>query len=209
MTIELQHVSKSFGKQAVISDFTHTFLPGQCYAVTGPNGSGKSTLLKLIAGFMLPGEGKVIYNLNNKNIPDNEAFTHIAVAAPYLELIEEFSLQEMIRFHFGFKPLTQTYKENDLFDLLGYPQFRDKILRDFSSGMKQRVKLLLALLSEVPVILLDEPCTNLDQDGIDWYINLTNSSLANRLIIIFSNDKKYEFPFCSSTVRLSEYGAFS
>jgi ABC-type multidrug transport system ATPase subunit len=204
MNIELQHVSKSFGKQAVISDFNHRFLPGQCCAVTGPNGSGKSTLLKLIAGFMLPGEGKINYTLNQKAIPDNEAFTHIAIAAPYLELIEEFSLQEMIRFHFGFKPLAHTYQENDLYDLLGYPQFRDKILRDFSSGMKQRVKLLLALLSEVPVILLDEPCTNLDQDGIDWYINLTNSLLENRLLIVFSNDKKYEYPFCTSVVKLPE-----
>jgi ABC-type multidrug transport system ATPase subunit len=209
MIIELQHVSKSFGKQAVISDFNHIFRPGERYAVTGPNGSGKSTLLKLIAGFMLPGEGKIIYNLNNKSIPDNDAFAHIAIAAPYLELIEEFSLQEMIRFHFGFKPLAQTYKENDLYDLLGYPQFRDKILRDFSSGMKQRVKLLLALLSEVPVILLDEPCTNLDQDGIDWYINLTNSLLEDRLLIVFSNDKKYEYPFCTSLVNVSESVSYS
>lgn len=202
MKIDLRNVSKNFGKQTVLSDFTHTFVPGQRYAVTGPNGSGKSTLLKLIAGFMLPGEGQILYSDNNKEISGQEAFRHIAIAAPYLELIEEFSLQEMLHFHFGFKPLSREYNENELCELLGYPQFRHKILRDFSSGMKQRVRLLLAMLSNVPVILLDEPCTNLDQEGIDWYTDLVHKSMSDKLLIVFSNEKTYEYPFCELFIKL-------
>lgn len=203
MTIELQHVSRSFGKQAVISDLTHTFLPGQSYAITGPNGSGKSTLLKLIAGVTLPDSGTITYNHGDTSISDTEVYNHLSIAAPYLELIEEFSLEEMIRFHFGFKKTTGGYRIDDLFEVLGYPQFRKKYLRDFSSGMKQRVRLLLALVSDVNVVLLDEPCTNLDQEGIEWYNQLSSGLIKERLFIVFSNEKQNEYPFCNIKLRLS------
>ena len=153
----------------------------------GPNGSGKSTLLKILSGHLTPSQGKLLPFLNDTLIPLDQLYKYISFAAPYMDLIEEFTLEESIEFHAQFKPFRNKMKVRDFMEILKLQKSANKPLKFFSSGMKQRVKLGLALFSDVPLVLLDEPTTNLDVEGADWYSEGINSLPKNTLLIVASN----------------------
>jgi ABC-type multidrug transport system ATPase subunit len=195
MKISLQNLGKRFNREWIFRHLNYEFFPGKSYAITGPNGSGKSTLLQVISGATTLSEGKVLYpNINDENI-----FKHISIAAPYLELIEEMTLTEFLIFHSALKKLLPTFTIQRIISIINLDKAADKQIRYFSSGMKQRVKLAQAIFSDVPVILLDEPTTNLDEDGIVLYINLINDYCKERLLIVSSNDKQ-EYDFCDEVI---------
>jgi ABC-type multidrug transport system ATPase subunit len=177
---------------------------GSRTAVLGSNGSGKSTLLQIISGILKPTVGSIAYQHQNKNISAELAFLNISIASPYLELIEEMTLLEMINFHFSFKNRYQNISNEELLELLGLTSSINKEIRYFSSGMKQRTKLLLAIVSDVPCVLLDEPCSNLDKQGIDWYKNLLKDYLGNRTLLICSN-QEYEYEICDKSISMLDY----
>ena len=205
MKIILEKTGKKFNTEWIFRDLTYIFEEGENYAVLGRNGSGKSTLLQVIAGSMLPSEGKIKYSHAGKEIRDEEIFRSISCCAPYLELIEEFKLKEMLQFHFRFKSLLKGYSLDDVIQLLGFTGVENKPIRLFSSGMKQRVKLIQAFLSDTPLLLLDEPTTNLDQSGMEWYIELITKFSANRTVIICSNLQQQETNFCKGLIRIEDY----
>ncbi len=193
--ISLQNLGKRFNREWIFRHLNYEFFPGKSYAITGPNGSGKSTLLQVISGATTLSEGKVLY----QNINDENIFKHISIAAPYLELIEEMTLTEFLIFHSALKKLLPTFTIQRIISIINLDKAADKQIRYFSSGMKQRVKLAQAIFSDVPVILLDEPTTNLDEDGIVLYINLINDYCKERLLIVSSNDKQ-EYDFCDEVI---------
>ncbi len=185
-------------------------MQGQSYAITGFNGSGKSTLLQIIAGATMHSEGEINYTqptsnekqqaTNNKK--SETAYQQIAIAAPYLELIEEMTANEFLVFHAAFKSLTSTFK--NILTAVGLENAAEKQIRYYSSGMKQRLKLAQAFFSDTSVLLLDEPTTNLDEDGIAIYKKLWLENTANRLVIVSSNDKK-EYENCNNVIFLGDY----
>ena len=179
-------------------------MQGKSYAITGTNGSGKSTLLQIIAGATLHSEGKIDYSLAqpNKNDIGENAYKQIAIAAPYLDLVEEMTATEFLTFHNAFKPLTTTFTEILL--TVGLQKAADKQLRYYSSGMKQRLKLAQAFFSHTSVLLLDEPTTNLDEEGIEVYKHLWTKHTANRLVIVSSNDKT-EYENCNDVIKIGDY----
>ncbi len=195
MKIITEKVGKRFQFEWIFRDVNLFFEPYQSYAIVGSNGSGKSTLLKLLAGIELPSHGKVFFNKEGKNIDDSDVFKHVAYVAPYLELIEEFTLAEIIDFHFKMKNIEM--KLDNALEILGLEKSKNKPIQFFSSGMKQRVKLFLAIYSNTPILFLDEPTVNLDQQGCQWYLQLIQQFVGKKLIIISSNEPK-EYPFCSS-----------
>ena len=201
MKISLQNVGKRFNRDWIFRSCSLDFLPNHSYAVTGPNGSGKSTLLQVLAGATTHSEGKIIYTVQDgKNI--EQPYQHIALAAPYLELIEEMTATELLEFHAAFKPLTATIPE-----MLAAVQLQaaaNKQIRYFSSGMKQRLKLAQAFFSHTPVLLLDEPTTNLDAEGIALYRKLIAEQLGKKLIIISSNVTA-EYDFCEEQLKIESY----
>ncbi|WP_332913584.1 ABC transporter ATP-binding protein [Algoriphagus boritolerans] len=136
---------------------------GDSLAITGGNGSGKSTLLKCISGAIPFSSGKITFESDKKLIPETDWYKHLAISAPYLELPEEFSLLELVNFHFKFKNPLNQIQPKELIEILYLDQHASKPVSQFSSGMKQRLKLGIALFSDVPVILLDEPTSNLDK----------------------------------------------
>lgn len=204
--ISLQNIGKRFRKEWIFRQVNIEWQKPQTCALLGGNGSGKSTLLRIIAGSLLPSEGNIYWQnaQTNANIDPNYVFQHIAWAAPYIELIEELNLMEVIDFQARFKPFQQTKKPNELIQLAQLQQASDKQLRFFSSGMKQRAKLLLAIMADTPILLLDEPTTNLDTKGIDWYRTLMEQYTQNRLVIIASN-QKHEYDFCQQYVNIEQY----
>ncbi len=204
MHIQLAQIGKKFNREWVFKNINLDIPFGTRLAVLGSNGSGKSTLLQIISGILSPSDGSIVYKHQTKNISADQAFLYLSIASPYLELIEEMTLIEMINFHFSFKNRYQNKTNEELLALLGLTTSINKEIRYFSSGMKQRTKLLLAILSDVPCVLLDEPCSNLDKQGIAWYQSLLNNYLGGRTLIVCSN-QEYEYEICDKSISILDY----
>lgn len=205
MTITLNGIGKKFNTEWIFRNLSCTFEEGERTVITGRNGSGKSTLLQVIAGNIHHSEGSIEYKFQGKLIPDSEIFRYLTLVAPYQELIEEFTLREMLEFHFSFKPLAKAFTIPKIIDLLSFSQAKTKPIQKYSSGMKQRVKLVCALLSDTPLLFLDEPTTNLDQAGIDFYLQLVDEYAKGRTIIVCSNMQLVESGFCSKEIRIEAF----
>ncbi len=204
MKIELEKVGKRFRGEWIVKNVDLVFEPGQRYAITGPNGSGKSTLLKMMCGFLTPSKGKVHFRQAEQKVSLENAYRQLAYAAPYIELIEELSLSEAIDFHCRFRNLQNGLETSNLIELLGFEKSRDKQVRYFSSGMKQRLKLALAICDSSPLLLLDEPTTNLDAQGSEWYANLLERFLGQRTLIVASNVPT-DYAMCEQVVDILGY----
>lgn len=204
MRILLTDAGKRFNRDWIFRHLTYEFSAGESYAIIGPNGSGKSTLLQVLSGALQLNEGDCQWVLNKKRCAPEAVYNHIAICAPYLELIEEMTLLEFLDFHQCFKPFLSSVSSSQLISVLGLEQAARKQIRYFSSGMKQRVKLAQAIFSDVPVVLLDEPCTNLDQDGVSLYHQLIQNYCPKRLVIVSSNDP-HEYDFCKIKLPVTDW----
>ncbi|MFN5325988.1 MAG: ATP-binding cassette domain-containing protein [Bacteroidota bacterium] len=201
MEIRLIDAGKRFNRDWIFKNLHASFSDKETYAITGHNGSGKSTLLQCIAGSTMLSEGEVIFNNNGKIIPNEEVFSHVSICAPYLEVIEEMTALEFFVYHQQFKSFHYKTTIADIIDQIGLSKHAHKQIRYFSSGMKQRIKLAQAFFSETPVLLLDEPCTNLDHSGIALYKDLLSNHTNNRIVIISSNDQS-EIEGCTQLIQL-------
>ena len=202
--ITLQNISRRFNRDWIFRGIDYTFTVGESYAILGPNGSGKSTLFQVLNGGLSPSAGTITYNFEGKAIEAENVFKQLSLAAPYLELIEEFTLSEMIDFHFKFKTYKAGIDKDGVIELLGMQASKNKPIRYFSSGMKQRLKLALAFCSDTTMLMLDEPTSNLDAQGVDWYLSLVEKFALNRLTIICSN-QPHEYSFCGHQLNISDY----
>jgi ABC-type multidrug transport system ATPase subunit len=225
MQITLTNTGKRYNREWIFRHCDYEFLPGKTYAITGPNGSGKSTLLQVIAGAVLHSEGEIKYKDPGYSILDKtgpakdygisnpassiqhqvssiEIYKQLSFAAPYLDLIEEMTALELLGFHAKFKPLVKSIPE--ILDEVSLQKAAHKQIRYFSSGMKQRLKLAQAIFSNAPVLLLDEPLTNLDEDGIALYLRLIDNYTKEKLVIVSSNDKQ-EYIFCEEVISITTY----
>lgn len=205
MQIRLDNLGRRFNKEWIFRNIDYTFTFGEKYAILGPNGSGKSTLLSVLLGSLTPSEGKIGY-WGEKEIMPESIFNYISFAAPYLDLIEEFTLQETIDFHFKFKKYQPGFDSATILELLALRSVDDKPLKYFSSGMKQRTKLALACCTDAPILVLDEPTSNLDVQGTDWYLSLIEKFAQNKLILVGSN-QEYEYGFCDHHITMTKYKA--
>jgi ABC-type multidrug transport system ATPase subunit len=204
MKILLSDAGKRYSREWIFRHINYEFTNGNTYAITGNNGSGKSTLLQVIAGAVQHNEGKIDFLNAGHSIAVNSHYQHLTIAAPYLELPEEMTLVEFLQFHQAFKPMIASVTHNEIIAIVGLSNAAHKQIRNFSSGMKQRIKLAQAIFSNVPVVLLDEPCSNLDAEGIALYHSLIINYCSNRLLIISSNDEQ-EISFCNYRLSLTDY----
>lgn len=203
-TIQAQNIGKRFNRDWIFRDFTYTFHAGNIYVVTGPNGSGKSTLLQVLWGQMPAGNGVVRYLQGNSEIPSEDVFRHITIATPYMELIDEFTLLEQLRFHVGLKAMRGSISVEDIIEKLQLSPARNKLIADFSSGMRQRLKLGLAFFTHADVIFLDEPGTNLDAMAFAWYLQNLRELPGDTLIIMASNQPS-EYPENAHKIDILKY----
>lgn len=204
MKINLEHIGRRFNREWIFRDLNYVFESANSYAILGANGAGKSTLLQVISGSLSSSEGTISYSKAGKALDAESIFQHLSMAAPYLELIEEFSLRELIDFHFKFKKYRQGLDRDKLIDLLALKKSEYKAIKHFSSGMKQRVKLALAFCSDTDIIMLDEPASNLDQQGLEWYLSLVQEFSSDRLLIVCSNQVQ-EYSFCKERLSITDY----
>ncbi|MGI4743669.1 MAG: ABC transporter ATP-binding protein [Janthinobacterium lividum] len=205
MHLHAQDLGRRFGRQWIFRRLSYDFQPGTATAILGPNGAGKSTLLSILAGQLLPTEGQVAYTLGSQPLPPSAIPKYLAYCAPYLELPEDFTLLELLTFHTKLKPLRPGVSVAGLVELMYLHKARHQAVRTFSSGMKQRLKLGLALYAAAPLLLLDEPTTNLDAQGAAWYQeHLARVRDADRLVIVSSNVPA-EYAFCEAQVQITDF----
>ncbi len=204
MQIQLTNTGKRYNRDWIFRQCTYTFIAGNSYAIIGPNGSGKSTLLQTIAGAINSSEGSVDFTVNGQQLPVDDAYKYISLAAPYLEVIEEMTATEFLGFHAAFKPLLPSITIAEIIAIIGLEKNTEKQIRYYSSGMKQRIKLAQAIFSDTPILLLDEPCTNLDTTGYQLYNQLITTYCSNKLIIVSSNDPQ-EYDFCEEQILIGDY----
>lgn len=203
--ISLQNVGKRYNHEWIFRGVNHTFNQDEHTVIRGANGSGKSTMLQVILGSTVASEGVISYTAKGKTFKVEEGLGLFSLATPYLELIEEFTLVEMLAFHQKMKPFAPGLTLDVIIYKLYLTSSKDKAIKYYSSGMKQRVKLGLALLSDTPFVLLDEPTSNLDAAAIEWYKNLVDENKEGRIIVVCSNDQKDEFGFCEKELNIGDY----
>ena len=204
MKIILENIGRRFNRDWIFRGIDYTFNAGESYAILGPNGSGKSTLLQVLNGSLTPSAGTINFFDGDRRIDIEKVFQQLSLAAPYLELIEEFTLNEMIDFHFKFKTYLPGMDNKAVIELLNMPTSKHKMIRYFSSGMKQRLKLALAFCADTAMLVLDEPTSNLDSQGVDWYLSLVQQYAQNRLTIVGSN-QQHEYDFCTHQINITDY----
>jgi ABC-type multidrug transport system ATPase subunit len=204
MSIDVQGLTKKFGDFRAVDDVSFRLEAGSLSALLGPSGSGKSTLLQAISGSLLLNEGKCEWSLPQQSLTPENVYRHVSICAPYLELIEEMTAKEFLDFHQGFKPFLPGLTTQNIIEILGLEKATHKQIRFYSSGMKQRVKLAQCIFSDTALVLLDEPCTNLDSTGINLYHSLIQKYCSKRLVVVSSNDE-VEYGFCKEKINISDY----
>jgi ABC-type multidrug transport system ATPase subunit len=204
MNIEVENLGKRFNREWIFKKLTFLFEARTTYAIVGPNGCGKSTLLQVLWGQLPQSAGTIKYTRSNQVVESSAVFEHLSIATPYMDLIEEFTLLEMVEFHFKFKKLRNGLSTYDFLELLELGAAKNKTLDKFSSGMRQRVKLGLAFYSDVQAIFLDEPTTNLDQASTKWYLKNLDSLPKDTLVFIASN-QEHEYPHDAKKIEILNY----
>jgi len=205
MTIQLIDIGKRFNNEWIFRHVNHVFQPASVTAILGPNGSGKSTLLQCAAGYIVPSEGKLAYQHDSVAIEVESIFRHIAIASPYLQLNESLTLKEVIELQGKFKLFTNNLSAAEIIELSGLENAANKPLKNFSSGMKQRTRLVLAILSKSQILFLDEPLSNLDKAGENWYLNLMEKYTSGKTTVICSNHHPAEIAPATHTLEMNQF----
>lgn len=208
LSLSIQNLGKKFNKEWIFRDLSYEILAGDKLVILGGNGSGKSTLLQVLSGFVTPNEGEIIYKLsggNEKKISPDTLKNHISFASPYLQLVEDFTLTELIEHAQVFKPFINKLSVKEVIEIMELLPAKDKLIKQFSSGMKQRVKLGLAILADTPLLLLDEPVSNFDKNAISWYKQLITQHTQNRTVIVCSNAITEEYFFCDKEINVMAF----
>ena len=204
MKIALDNAGKKYNREWIFRNLSLEINSPSSIVITGGNGSGKSTLLKSISGFETPTEGKITY-LEDQEIAPEKIYRKVSYTAPYIGVFEEYTMEELFQFYSKLKPFRNEINYPEFLAIIELEKAKKKAIKDFSSGMKQRVKLGLAILSDTPILLLDEPTSNFDKNAITWYQNLIRNNLDNRIVFVASNNQQDESFFCEKEITIEAY----
>lgn len=203
--ITLDRLQKTFGNQHILQDVSHTFATGSKTVILGSNGSGKSTLIKILSGAQEATENAPVYSFGGENTPAAEAGSICSIAAPYVALNPMFSLRETLDFHQKMCGFMNDVDLNYWITKAGLSPHVNKRIKTYSSGMQQRVRLLLAIASPRLLLFLDEPTSNLDKDGVAFYRALIKELAIDKTIIVASNYIEHEYDFCDGELLLEKH----
>lgn len=204
MQVRATELGKKFQREWVFRNLSLALEVGKPFALLGPNGSGKTTLMLILSGLLAPTKGSIEFKEAKGIIPEEEHYRYQSIVAPYLELIEEFTLVELLDFHFALKPPLTGLDTYSIAEAMHLGQAKHKLIGQFSSGMKQRLKLGLAFYSDTNILFLDEPCSNLDARGIQWYQQEVRKVIAERVVVVCSN-QPHEYDFVRHSINIEHY----
>lgn len=206
LRIELEGLGKRYRLEWIFKGLDYCFEQGQHYAILGHNGSGKSTLLQVLSGYLSPSKGKLQFFWNDKALSLDQFYRYLSYTGPYVELIEEFSLREMLEFQQQFVPFLGKRSAKDIFSLLQLPKSAiDKPIKYYSSGMQQRLKVGLAILTDKPLVLLDEPSITLDAAGHIWYQELVEQFISPERMLIVASNVPSDYAICDKHLNILDY----
>ncbi|MFC2083627.1 ATP-binding cassette domain-containing protein [Bacteroidota bacterium] len=204
-SLSLENIKKIFGRRLVFKKINYSFRSGKIYGIAGPNGSGKSTIAKIIAGVLSPTKGIIIYKIDDKKIVTEKIHNHIGFVSPYLVMYEEFSAKENLNYFQKIRgksvdneKIEYWLNEFELYDR------RDDLVKGFSSGMKQRLKLIFSFIHDPEFVVLDEPTSNLDNAGKEKVCNIIKDKFEHKLIILASNENN-DLSLCGEILELAKY----
>ncbi|NNC83940.1 MAG: ABC transporter ATP-binding protein [Flavobacteriales bacterium] len=200
MQCRAQGISKRFNRNQVLDRIDLEIDPGDRIAILGSNGSGKSTLLRILAGQLAPSKGKLSYSIQDSEIDTDKVYRHLTLVGPYTDVYRQFTFSELVDFHFSLRELRSDLDRADVLKAIDVPLKRP--LRSFSSGMLQRVKLVLAFATQAEIVLLDEPTMNLDDAGVAWFENQIAGLPDDVTLVIASNEPERETRSCTTRYRL-------
>ncbi len=204
MQITLDKIAKRYGYEWIFRNIDFSIKTGDRIAITGPNGSGKSTLVRIILGALDPSHGKVNYEVDSAKVSVEDINDQFSFTGPYMDIIDNFTLDEMVKFHFSFRKPLEGISKKDIAAIALLDKSRKKEISKFSSGMQQRLKLTLALCSQSTAVVLDEPTTNLDEASKKWVEGMLETHLGNRTLIIATNEKR-DADLCSRQLNIGDY----
>lgn len=201
MKVDLINISKRYLAGYIFRDISYSFVPGKIYGISGHNGSGKTTLMKIISGYLTPSSGEVQYKVG-ESISRDAIYKHLSYSAPYMEIEENFTLNEQLSYYQNFKSFDDTFDQDKVLSEVDLLNHADKEIKNFSSGMKQKLQLILAMYSDVQLVLLDEPTSFLDAKSKQWFYSCLNQWVGNKTFIIASNDAE-DLSYCPEVLDLS------
>lgn len=202
ITLKAENLTRKFDRKAIFENVSFVFKSGSSTAITGRNGSGKSTLIKIISNLLSQSSGELnLYDGDNKVKREN-VFKYIGFVSPYLNLYDEFTGYENLKIISDIRGSSHGNIDNVL-KRVGLFSRRNDLLKIYSSGMKQRLKIAFSILHKPEVLLLDEPTSNLDIDGITIVDDIVNEYKQDRIVIIATNDA-HERSLCENEINLNE-----
>ncbi len=203
--IDIQNLSKSYGKQTVLKDINLSFKSGQSIALIGPNGSGKTTLIKIILGLVIPDSGNIY--VHEKDIRTGPEYRKEIGYMPQMSRFpEQMKVHQLFRL---MKDIRSDVPENQydlsLYEFLNIDEIKNKNLGSLSGGMKQQVSAVLAFYFNPSILILDEPTAALDPISNEILKTKIRESLTeNKLIITTSHILNDLEEICNHVVYLME-----
>ncbi len=204
-SVTLQNLTKTFGRRLIFNNIDAQFSSGNIYGLAGNNGSGKSTLAKIIAGIISPTSGKVVHKLEKATINSDNIHQHLGFVAPYLILYDEFSAEENLQHSLNIRGLkSEQEKIKFLLNRFDLYDRKSDLLKGYSSGMKQRIKFIFALLHNPELLIFDEPTSNLDIKGKDTVYSIIEEEEKNKIVILASNEES-DLALCKTVIYVEKF----
>jgi len=200
-----ESVGRTFGRRLIFRDINFRLSPSTIFGISGPNGSGKSTLVKIISNIISPSEGRLVHNLNGTEIKPGKLHNHIGLVSPYLVLYDEFTASENLDYFSEIRGIPfNKDRVNRLFKSFLLYERKNDLVKTYSSGMKQRLKFIFALMHSPELIILDEPTSNLDDEGKEVVYELIKEEGSRNIVIIASNEKT-DLSMCQHSIDLGDF----
>ena len=205
ISLRADGVSKDFNRRPVFQDISFFLSSPASLSITGKNGAGKSTLLKIIAGVLSSTYGSMTYSDHEKQIGIEDFKHQIGFVSPYLNLYDEFTAMENLQFLSRIRIAAQENGERikELLRFVGLWNRRDDLVGTFSSGMKQRLKYAFAVLHSPALLILDEPTSNLDAEGIEVIQQIIQRQKKSDILIIATNNHE-EAHWCVQQIQVGK-----
>lgn len=201
-----ENIEKKFINRLIFRNVNFSLKTGSSLAVTGRNGSGKSTLVKILANLIKETSGKLIFRINSEDVKKEKYYKHTGFVAPYLNLYDELTAYENLEFFYKLKVNNGKSEElvNNLLEKVNLYKRRNDQVKSFSSGMKQRLKYAFAIINQPELLILDEPRSNLDSEGVRLAVGIAEEQKERGILIIATNDK-IDTELCNSLINIEEF----